>query len=646
MQSEEIRKRFFKFFLDPKRAHKETPNVSLVPENDSTLLFVNSGMFPLVPYLLGEKNPLGKRIFNFQRCIRFEDIEDVGDNRHTTFFEMMGNWSLGDYFKKEQIPWVAELHFSKEFYGIDPKKIYVSVFSGEGNIPKDIESIELWKESFKKFGVKAEFSEDIYVDFEKYPEKRIFAYGMKKNWWQRGNAPGELGGPDSEIFYDTGKKHNPKFGEKCHINCDCGRFLEIGNSVFIQYRLNENLEWEELPQKNVDFGGGFERVVAVLQGKDDIFQTDLFSPIVGKIEEIFGVKYGNKKDEDFLEKGLEEMIKVRKDIRILADHIRSASFLIMDGVAPSNKEQGYILRRLIRRSLLSAKNLLKVKNRPYDKRILSKISESVIEKMKYAYPKLDEMKEKIFLELEKEAEKFEKTLEKGIKEVEKIKKSGIEINGDILFHIFETYGFPPEIALEVLEFDGDKKKIMEEFKEEEKSHQELSRTTSAGMFKGGLAYSSEIMKAYHTVTHILLKSLQIVLGNHVHQMGSNINSERARFDFSHPEKVSESELKKVEDLANEVLEKEYIVEFSEMKLEEAKKIGAEGVFSERYGEVVKVYKIFEKDSGKIFSMEICGGPHVQNTKKDILEKFGKVKIDKEESVGSGVRRVRVVFVKV
>lgn len=594
----EFREKYTSFWES--RGHKRVPAAPLVLTEDPTTLFTSSGMQKLVPYLLGEKHSLGTRLFDIQRCIRTQDIEEVGDNRHDTFFEMLGNWSLGDYFKQEQLPWVLEL-FTKEL-GLPKEKLYVSVFEGDNNVPRDTTSFEIWK----KLGI---------------PEDRIFFYGVNKNWWSRSGTPdqmpvGEIGGPDSEVFYDFGaelKLHeNSKFkDEKCHPNCDCGRFMEIGNSVFIQYRKVSTGQLEELPQKNVDFGGGIERLMAAVYNSPDIFVTDLYSGTVKAIE-----KYTNKSYKDLANQA---------EIRIIADHLKSATFLINDGVIPSNKLQGYILRRLIRRAAVkmhflgvSVENMFK----------FAQLSNSVIETYRGIY--FDESTDAKRIEeiISEELKRFGKTIVKGLNEIMKTE----DITGKVAFDWYQSFGFQPEIVEEVLKGQG-KELDWEEFREEFNKHKELSRTSSAGMFKGGLADQSEQTVRYHTATHLLHQALFDVLGNSVRQEGSNITGERLRFDFAAERKLSDEERMKVQTIINEKIKEAIPVNFEIMPKEEANKVGAKSFFREKYPDMVKVYYI-GKDIGSAYSKEFCGGPHVKNT-KDI----GEITIFKFEKIGSNLYRI-------
>jgi len=602
MKSSEVRKKYIEFFKA--RGHAEIPSAKIVPENDPTTLFNSAGMQPLINYILGQPHPLGKRLVNSQKALRLQDIDEVGDNRHTTFFEMLGNWSLGDYFKKEQLPWIFE--FLTTNLELDPKKLYVSVFEGYKSIPKDEESITIWKQIYSKIGIEAKIGE------------RIFIYDS--NWWSRSGEPdkmpsGEPGGPDSEVFYDFGEEykfheHSIYRDQKCHLNCNCGRFLEIANSVFMQYQKLENGSIKELSQKNVDFGGGLERQTAVTENTPDIFKTDLFSPIIKIIE-----KNTNKNYEDASE--------VTRAMRIIADHIRGSVMMMADGVVPSNKQQGYILRRLIRRSLLYGRNLGMVRNFRY----LGDMIDPVGEIYESSYPEVLNKKDEIKEIIIDEAERFGKTLEKGLRELDKIDV----IDGMEAFKIYETYGFPWEMTEEIARSKG-QSPDRKDFEVEFNRHKELSRTAASGMFKGGLADHSVETTKLHTATHLLHKALRLTLGDHVSQKGSNITVERLRFDFSHPRKLTKEEIKKIEMLVNGSIKMDYKVTFEIQSYEDAVKSGALAFFGERYPEKVKIYSVGN------FSKEICGGPHVDRT--GVL---GYFQIIKEESAGLGVRRIYAVL---
>lgn len=590
-------KKFRELYKDfwNKRDHKQVPPAPLVLSEDPTTLFTSSGMQKLVPYLLGETHALGTRLFDIQRCIRTQDIEEVGDNRHDTFFEMLGNWSLGDYFKKEQLPWIWE--FLTEVVGLPKEKIYVTVFEGNKDIPKDTEATEIWK----TLGV---------------PEERIYYYDVRKNWWSRSGPPeempmGEIGGPCSELFYDFGTAHAPQFGKECHPNCDCGRFIEIGNNVFIEYKKNEDGSLEGLPQKNVDYGGGLERIMAAVYHNPDVFVTDLFSHIISSVE-----KYTEKSYKDENNKPA---------MRIIADHLRAATFLIHDGVRPSNKLQGYILRRLIRRAAVKMRELgVSLVELPK----FADNVDSVIETFKDVYfddtTNVQEIKNIVSDELSR----FANSIDKGLSE---IKKTTI-ISGKFAFDLYQNHGFPAEITAEILKEQG-KDLDWDEFYDEFNKHKELSRSSSTGMFKGGLADQSEQTVRYHTATHLLHQSLFDVLGNSVKQEGSNITGERLRFDFAAYRKLTDEELKNVEKNINERIKQELPVSFKIMSKEEANKVGAKSFFREKYPDMVKVYYV-GKDLESAYSKEFCGGPHVTNT-KDI----GKIEIYKYEKIGSNLFRI-------
>ena len=622
MDSKELRKKFLKFFEE--KGHKIIPSASLIPENDPTTLFTGSGMQPLVPYLMGEPHLEGKRLVNVQKSFRAEDIEEVGDNRHTTFFEMLGNWSLGDYFKKEQLNWLFEFLVGE--IKLDPKRIYVTVFRGnkEIGIDKDLESVQVWKDIFKKNGIEA--NDVDYSEKHGLQEGRIFYYDETKNWWSRSGIPanmpvGEIGGPDSEVFYDLGedlKRHeNSKLrNQPCHVNCNCGRFIEIGNSVFIEF-IRSKKGFEPLPQKNVDFGGGLERMTMVSQDKNNIFETDLFINIIKKIEELSGQKYQDN----------------MQSFEIIADHLKAATFIMGDdkGIIPSNVDQGYIVRRLIRRAIRYGRQI------GIQKEFWIKdVAKIIVNDYEYVYPQLVRNFEFLSNNLGEEEIKFSKTLEKGLKELEKYKDKEKEITGMMAFDLYQTYGFPFEMTEEELLKHDIKIKNPEEFKIALAKHQELSRTATKGKFKGGLADASDETKKLHTCCHLLLAALKKVLGDHVEQKGSNITAERLRFDFSHTEKLTNEQNVEVEKIVNEVIQKDLPVFFEEILLEDAKKQGATGVFESKYGEKVKVYTIGENDN--LFSKEICGGPHIKHTGE-----LGHFKIIKEESSSAGIRRIKAIL---
>ncbi len=593
----EIRERYLKFF--EKNGHSIIPSSSLVPENDPSTLFVNSGMFPLVPFLLGEKHPAGKRLANSQRCVRTIDIEEVGNESHCTTFEMLGNWSLNDYFKKEAINFT--ISFLVDDLGMDINRIYATVFEGNEDAPEDTESIEIWKELFKKRGIETEVGKG----------QRIQSYGKKDNWWELpGGGPC---GPCTEIFYDTGKE---SCGEDCHISCDCGKYLEIGNNVLMEY-LKEDDSYKPLGRHNVDFGGGLDRLAIILQEKKSIYETDIYYPILEKVQQL------SKKEN------IESQ-------RIVVDHIKAATWIIMDGVVPGRTEREYILRRLIRRAVRHAKVL------GIEEKFTKDVGLVAIEQFSQIWENLEKEKVKILEILEAEEEKFNKTLRDGLKEVRKITKESTKVfknEGGVSFKIYETYGFPPEMLIEEIENEGieiDKDSFWKNHNEAFKKHQELSRTASQGLFKGGLADTSDKSVKLHTATHLLLKALREVLGSEVSQKGSNISPERLRFDFPNEQKLTPEEVEKVENIINEVIEKGLDITYEEMSKEKALEVVDIASFEDKYDNTIKVYYIGDKENP--FSVEICNGPHVKNTKE-----LGKFKITKQENVGAGIKRIKAIL---
>ncbi len=585
MKSEEIRKRFLEFFRE--RGHTILPSSSLLPENDPSVLFTTAGMQPLVPYLLGEKHPGGKRLANIQKCVRTGDIDEIGDNTHLTFFEMMGNWSLGDYFKKEAIEWSFELLTSKEKgFGLDPRRLYVTCFEGNDDAPRDEESANIWKEIFEKNGIGGE---------------RIYFMPAKNNWWQPG--PNGPCGPDTEMFYDlTGVITDGMTKEEYLKADDAQKVVEIWNDVFMEFLKKDDKVVGKLEAKNVDTGSGLERICAVLQGKTNVFETDLFENIIGKIKEI--ATSSNLKSE-----------------RVVADHVRSSVFMIGDGVIPSNTDQGYILRRLLRRAVRHA-DILGI-----EKMKLSEIALVVIDKYKATYPNLEDKRSEIESGIKVEEEKFRKTLENGMKEFEK---------GTDPFVLFSSYGFPFELTKELANEKGIEVDE-EDFKKKFESHQELSRSGAEQKFKGGLGDTSEMSIKYHTTTHLLHQALREVLGTHVEQKGSNITPERLRFDFAHPQKMTEEEKSRVEQIVNQKIQEDLPVNKVVMKKEEAEKIGALHFFGDKYGDEVSVYFIGDSIENA-YSKEFCGGPHIEHTGS-----LGKFKISKEESVAAGIRRIKAIL---
>ena len=632
----QVRSKYLAFF--EKRGHTIIPSAPVVPGNDSTTLFTSSGMQPLVPYLLGQPHPAGVRLADSQKSVRTGDIDDIGDNRHLTFFEMLGNWSLGDYFKQDQLPWIFEFLTSKEEgLGIDPSKLYVTVFIGDAelNIPKDEEAIELWKGIFKNISIDGK-QVDMGSEENGYKvgmqDGRIFAYDAAKNWWSRSGLPsampaGEPGGPDSEIFYDFGTPHNTAYGEHCHPNCDCGRFVEISNSVFMEYLKKPDGSFEKLAQRNVDHGAGLERIVMAVLNVNDVFHADTLQTTINEIEQLTGKKYG---DEQYL-----------KSFRIVADHVRAAVFIAGDDVYPSNADAGYILRRLIRRAIRHL-DLLGVESNT-----LADLASKVIAAYEETYPELGTKKEHIEGILTGEEQKFRKTLTQGLREFEKIIRDG-KIDGHEAFVLASSYGFPIEITCE-LAAEKNISVDVDAFRKEMEEHQTKSRTAAEGRFKGGLADNSEVTVRYHTSHHLLLAALRKILGDDVHQRGSNITQERVRLDFSFDRKLTPEELAEAERLVNEQIDAAVPVICTSMPKDEAEKLGAEHEFGVKYGDQVTVYSMGPKDAtqedpkfAESFSLEFCGGPHVTNT-SELATDGKRFKIIKEESVAAGVRRIKAVL---
>ncbi|NTU47108.1 alanine--tRNA ligase [Candidatus Roizmanbacteria bacterium] len=597
----ELRKRYKKFMIE--RGHVEVPPIPLVPKDDPTTLFTGSGMQQFMPNLLGEIHQSGTRLFDIQPCIRAQDIEEVGDNRHTTSFEMIGNWSLGDYFKKEQIAWLFE--FLTQQLELDPHKLFVSVFKGIDGIPADEESIAIWQSVFQKIGIDAKLGE------------RIFTYDTK-NWWSRAGSPsempsGEPGGPDSEVFYDFGTPHDLAFGPECHPNCDCGRFMEIGNSVFMEYLKQPDGSFTPLPKKNIDFGGGFERLLAANNDNSDVFLTDLYKEIMQAVELASGKQYASEN---------------KMPMRVIADHIKASTFLIKQGVVPSNKEQGYVLRRLLRRAAIKMREL-NGHLTPSDEfeEIVSAVLRTYSGEGLY-FDTWGEDRELIFPVIQEEMCRFGKSLDKGLKEIEKME----EVNAKQAFDLYQSYGFPVEITEELLQQKG-KKLDRDAFRAEFEKHRALSRTASAGMFKGGLADQSEQTLKYHTATHLLHQALFDVLGNDVRQEGSNISAERLRFDFYHVSKPTEDQIKQIELILNKKIAEELPVSFVILPKDEATKLGAKSFFKEKYPDQVKVYYI-GNTLETAYSKEFCGGPHVKNTKE-----IGSFSLYKMEKIGANMFRI-------
>ena len=593
MTANELRSKYIEFFKS--KGHSEISGQSLIPDNDPSVLFTTAGMHPLVPYLLGEKHPAGTRLTDYQKCVRTGDIDAVGDPSHLTCFEMLGNWSLGDYFKKESIAFSYEFLTSPQWLGLDPRFISVTVFEGDENAPRDEEAAQYWKE--------VGMSED-----------KIAYLPASDNWWAAG--PTGPCGPDTEIFYWVGEGVPPVGSNKA---TDSDNWMEIWNNVFMQFNRIDEKTLVKLEKQNVDTGMGLERTNCILQGKTSVYLTEVFQPIINKIEELSNYKYGDNEEKD-------------KSVRIIADHSRASVFILGDqkGVTPSNVGAGYVLRRLIRRAVRHGRKL------GIEEAFLAKIAESVVENFKCAYSELEQNKEKIFNELTAEENKFRETLRKGEVEFQKLlpnlmKNPQKVIPGRVAFRLYDTFGFPIELTQELADENGFTVDV-EGFKEAEKKHQELSRSQSAGTFKGGLAEQSEITTKYHTATHLLQQALVNVLGEHVAQKGSNITAERMRFDFTHPQPMTKEEIQQVEDIVNEQIKKDLPVTMEIMDLEDAKNSGARALFGEKYESKVKVYSIGD------FSKEVCGGPHVEHTGL-----IGTFKIAKEQSSSAGVRRIRAVI---
>ena len=628
MNAQQIRTEYLNFFKE--RGHAVVPRALLVPYNDPTTLFTGSGMQPMIPYLLGESHPEGIRLTNSQVCLRAQDIDDIGDDKHTTSFEMLGNWSLGDYFKTEQISWIAEFLF--DVVGLDPSRVYVSCYIGNEkyNIPRDDQAIELWQAEFKKRGIEAKVVE---IGSAENGDKigmqggRIFLYDGKENWWSRnGNEEGTLigdpCGPDSEMFYDFGEEyHDEATWGKAHPASDSPRFFEIGNNVFMAYKKVADGVFEPLPAPNIDHGSGLERIAAAVEGSGDVYRISLMWPIIEKLQQISGKKYESHTNA----------------MRVIADHLRGATFLAVDGVRPSNKEQGYVMRRLMRRAVRFAFDL------GIEQNFLQEIVPVIADLYHEDFPEVAEKREEVTETLIKEEKAFRQTLRKGLKQMEKYAENGL--TGTELFTLYDTFGFPVELSTE----EAFKRDISlsetwrAEFDAKMKEQRERSQTAAKGTFKGGLGGQTLQHKKYHTATHLMYQALRDVLGSHVIQRGSNITEERLRFDFSHPEKVTREQLDEVERIVNEQIEKDLKISYAEYPTNVAiEEKGALGQFGDRYGETVKVYKMIADDEEKPFSFEICGGPHVDHTLQ-LFEDGKRFKITKEEASSAGVRRIKAIL---
>ena len=626
MNAQEIRKAYLEFCQ--KNGHEIIERASLILKDDPTTLFTGSGMQPLLPYLLGEKHPKGARLTDSQTCLRAQDIDDVGDNRHTTFFEMLGNWSLGDYFKEQQIRHFFE--FLTDVVGLDPSKIYVSCFIGNKkyNIPRDDESAKIWQKVFAEKGIDAKIVE---LDTAENGDKlglqggRIFFYNDKENWWSRGGGLdttpiGDPCGPDSEVFYDFGEEnHDDSFG-KAHPASDSGRFMEIGNQVFMQYRRLEDGSFEPLEHKNVDFGGGLERIAAAKIDSPDVFQISLMKPIIDKIEEISGKKYNEN----------------TASMRVIADHLRSAAFLAVDGCTPSNKEQGYVMRKFIRRAMAKAFDL------GIEDNFVEQIIPVIVDIYAPDYQEVAERGDEIVAVMVKEEKAFRRTLQKGLRELEKFSKDGL--TGVELFQLYDTFGFPLELSTEeaVRRSISLSENWQETFNAKMKEQRERSQTASKGKFKGGLEGQTLEHRKLHTATHLMNAALHNMFEGQIAQKGSNINTDRLRFDFTFDRKLTDEEKKQIEDTVNEQISKGLEVSWAEYPTDYAlNELKAIGVFGDKYGETVKVYTM-KAEGEKPFSVEICGGPHVDNT-KELAEGGKKFKIVKEQSSSAGVRRIKAIL---
>jgi alanyl-tRNA synthetase len=655
MTTEDIRKAYLDFFAG--KGHKIVPRAKLVPEGDSTTLFTGSGMQPMIPYLLGRPFPGGyKRIADSQTCLRAQDIDEVGDNRHTTFFEMLGNWSLGDYFKKEQIPYMFE--FLTEVVGLEPKKLYITCFIGaaEYGIEKDVEAAELWQKLFKEKGIEAKIA-DIGSEADGYKRgmkegERIFYYDGDKNWWSRNGNPehtpiGDPCGPDSEMFYDFGTPHNPEFGENCHPNCDCGRFMEIGNNVFMAYKKVGEGQFQRLAKPNVDQGSGLERIAAAAINNPDIFHISLIEPIIERLEKLSNKEYDSNSAA----------------MRVIADHLRAAVWLAIDGVKPSNKEQGYVMRRLIRRAVRFAFEL------GVEQNFLPELVPVIVDAYKTDFPEVEATGAAAVGVLVREEKAFRQTLRKGLKQFNKVAAAGLD--GDEIFTLYDTYGFPVELSLEEAFRRGIKTADdwRGQFDKKMAEQRERSKTATKGLFKGGLGGTTWQHRRYHSLTHLLQSALRQIFGDDLRQHGSNITEERLRFDFNLSHKMTEEEIKRAEDLVNGWIRDDLPIFWKEYETKEALKMGAIGPFGERYGDKVKVYQMGQDD--QMVSLEICGGPHLEHTGQaaeageeldesiDAPENepthertdFASIKepltfkIIKEESIAAGIRRIKAVLVR-
>ena len=626
MNAQDIRNKYLEFYA--KQQHAIIKRAPLILTDDPTTLFTGAGMQPMIPYLLGETHPQGKRIADSQTCLRAQDIDDIGDNRHTTFFEMLGNWSLGDYFKKEQITWMWT--FLTEEVGLDPNRLYVTCFIGapEYNIAKDTEAAELWRQKFAEKGIEAKSadigSEERGAARGIQPGERIFYYDGSKNWWSRNGGPettpvGDPCGPDSEMFYEFDFiEHDPKFGEHCHPNCDCGRFMEIGNNVFMAYKKVDEGQFVSLDKPNIDHGSGLERIAAAANNDPDVFKISLMWPIISKLEQLSGKRYTSHTES----------------MRVIADHLRAATFMAVDGCTPSNKEQGYVMRRLLRRAIRYSFDL------GIEQNFLEAVVPVIADLYEADFPEVKAAREQIIAVLAKEEKAFRQTLRKGLKQMQQYVADGL--TGAELFTLYDTFGFPVELSTEEAYKQGIplSEDWRAEFDAKMTEQRQRSKTARKGQFSGGLEGHDPIHLKYHTATHLLGAALRMVLkAPDLQQHGSNITAQRLRFDFNH-DKLTPEEKQAVEDQVNAWIEADLPVSFAVYPTDEALKLGAIGAFGERYGDTVKVYSIGEGDER--VSFEVCGGPHVEHT--GILAEDGmRFKITKEESSSAGIRRIKAVL---
>lgn len=625
MNAQDIRNSYIKFFAD--KQHAAIKRAPLVLKDDPTTLFTGSGMQPIIPYLLGQPHPEGKRLVDSQTCLRAQDIEDVGDNRHTTFFEMLGNWSFGDYFKEEQIEWMFEFH--KDIVQLDLSRLYVTCYIGDEQygIPKDTEAADVWARLFEGVGLSSG-RQDVGSEEDGYAKgmdegARIFFYDGSKNWWSRNGDPehtpvGDPCGPDTEMFYDFGAPHNPEYGEYCHPNCDCGRFMEIGNNVFMAYKKVAEGQFEELEQKNVDHGSGLERIAAAKLNDPDVFKISLMWPIIERLQDLSGKKYDSHTES----------------MRVISDHLRAATFLAVDGCVPSNKEQGYVMRRLLRRAIRYSFDL------GIEQNFLQEVVPVIADLYVNDFPEVKEQRETIIAVLVKEEKTFRQTLRKGLKQMEKFTEGGL--TGTELFTLYDTFGFPVELSTEEAFKQGItlSEHWRDEFHACMAEQRARSQTAAKGAFKGGLGGSTMEHRKLHTANHLMYAALKKVVGEHVTQHGSNITEERLRFDFNNDGKVSREQLDEVERMVNEWISWDLPISFKEYPTDEAFKMGAIGAFGDRYGDVVKVYQMGEGD--RRVSFEICGGPHADHTGQ-LAEGGKKFKITKEEASSAGIRRVKGIL---